>query len=387
MNKIYLTKIIVTLLVVLSLIFSATSCDLLAEYGIDLDGIIGADKDDTDTGDGGKDDGTTDGNNGTTDGNDGTTDGNDGTTGGNDGTTSEEKPKVEKGDGVVIIYLPNEADPVTSDPYENVDENEFYANYTPAVSYMDAYYRTKHGLMSGSITVQSANPSVSPYQPAEDGKLVRNTAFTFSMDENTYYVVDGQGNVVNKIYRGGAYITLEEVAAYVFAFGEIPANHDANKKAKPSSSIWGEYLRVNKTHFTGDTSRYPYEPELPNIDGCGGELYYYETDIGTAGYNNGSKISRGACRIVYTREDLDRDGIIEINETYLFYTNNHYHDFREYLNYEGGWGTVFGDEAGGGIGVPTPYVETAHYSFVSFSSNNTASVAFAFVWIPKREWA
>ena len=34
----------------------------------------------------------------------------------------------------------------------------------------------------------------------ENGKLVRNTDALYSSDMNTYYIVDGYGNVVNKIY-------------------------------------------------------------------------------------------------------------------------------------------------------------------------------------------
>ena len=294
------------------------------------------------------------------------------------------------GEGTVfaggILYLPNETDPVTSDPYVNVDVDAFYANYTPAISYMDSYYRTQHNLMSGSIETQNATPTFAAYQPTLDGNLVRNTTYIFSQDGLVYYVVDGYGNIVNKIYKCGAYVTLEEVAAYVFAFGTYPANHSANKKDKPTSSVWGKYLRVNHTNFTGDTSKYPYEPELPNITGCGGALYYYEMDIGTAGYNNGSKITRGTCRIVYTRNDLDRDGVIEVNETFLFYTQNHYHDFREYLNYEGGWGILFGDEAGGGVSRPTPYPATSYYSFVLSDGSPAVQVQTVVVFlVPKRE--
>ena len=304
--------------------------------------------------------------------------------------TDDSTDDSDNGDKVVfeggILYLPNEQDPVTSDPYVNVNVTEFYANYTPAISYMDAYYRTQHNLMSGSIATQSADPTIATYQPTEDGKLVRNTTDIFSQDGMVYYVVDSYGNIVNKIYKCGAYITLEEVAAYVFAFGTYPANHSANKKDKPASSAWGKYLRVNHTNFTGDTSKYPYEPELPNITGCGGDLYYYEMDIGTASYNNGSSITRGACRIVYTRKDLDGDGVIEVNETFLFYTQNHYHDFREYLNYEGGWGILFGDEAGGGVSRPTQYPATSYYSFVYADGTPIVTVSEVVVfWMPKRE--
>ena len=268
---------------------------------------------------------------------------------------------------------------------------------------MDSYYRTKHNLMSGSIAEQDADPTISVYQPSVDGMLVRNSTYIFSEDGNTYYVVNARGEIVNKIYKGGAYVTLEEVAAYVFAFGTYPANHSTSKSAKPTQSVWGKYLRLNHSKFSGDTSKYPYEPVLPDISGCGGSLTYYEMDIGTTGtdtgngyevapYNNGTKITRGAARIVYTKYDLDRDGVIEVNETYLFYTQNHYNDFREYLNYEGGWGEIFGNETGGGTLSskydynPTPYVRTAYYSFVYADGTPLVVVkSVVVVWLPERE--
>ena len=434
MKKLF--KLILTLTLVMSLVLSATSCDVLAEAG--LSGLLG-DSDNTETpstDNDGAGDGTTD----ETPGDDshnhkystvrvnstctvkgtivytcecgksfstnldllahtfvngvctvcGNVDPDYSEEDNTEDDTDDSTNDSENGDKVIfeggILYLPNEEDPVTSDPYVNVDVKEFYANYTPAISYMDAYYRTQHNLLSGSIETQSANPTISAYQPTEDGKLVRNTTYIFSADGLVYYVVDAYGNIVNKIYKCGAYITLEDVAAYVFAFGTYPANHSANKKDKPTSSPWGKYLRVNHTNFTGDTSKYPYEPELPNITGCGGDLYYYEMDIGTAGYNNGNSISRGACRIVYTRKDLDKDGVIEVNETFLFYTQNHYHDFREYLNYEGGWGILFGDEAGGGVSRPTQYPATSYYSFVYADGTPIVTVSEVVVfWIPKRE--
>ncbi len=271
---------------------------------------------------------------------------------------------------------------VNSDPYEGMTNDEFYSNYTIATSYQDSVYRTKHGFMSGSIEAQDQAPTLAQYMPKDNGKYIRNTSAYYSPDGNTYYIVDCNGDVVNAVYRGGAYVTLEEVAAYVFAFGEIPANHSTKKSGSPSSSIWGKYLRLNHSKFSGDTSRYPYEPELPDISGCGGDLTYYEMDVGTTGndcdpsytprvYNNGSSITRGASRIVYSRYDRDGDAIIDINEKYLFYTYNHYNDFQEYLNYQGGWGEKFGNITGGGSISsktdynPTPYVEVIRKNFLS----------------------
>ena len=258
-----------------------------------------------------------------------------------------------------------------------VDEqarDAFYGNSDPADSYEEAIERSKRGEISGADRVPDAEPYTAKNQPTSNGKYIRNSN-SYYLDNNTYVVVNTAGLEVFRVYRGGGYITLDEVAAYVYAFGGVPANYDSNKKASPSSSIWGEYLRVNHTSFSGSTTKYPYEPELPNISGCGGYMYYYEIDIGTTGtdtgngyevaiYNNGSKIVRGAARIVYTFQDYDRDGVVENDEKYVFYTYNHYNDFQEYLNYYGGWGEMFGNVTGGGTLSsktdynPTPYVPT-----------------------------
>ncbi len=280
----------------------------------------------------------------------------------------------------------------TSDPYVGVTREDFYANYTPAANYMDAVYRSKHGFLSGVLEVPGPDAVDASNRPTEDGKFLRNTDSFYADDGNTYIVVDSQGYEVLRIYKGGGYITLEEVAAYMYAFGgqngSFPANYTSAKKTKPTNNIWGEYLRVNHSNFTGNTSRYPYEPELPDISGCGGVLQYFEMDIGTTGtqtpgyssqpYNNGTSITRGAARLVYARQDKNRNGVYETDEVYVFYTHNHYNDFREYLNYYGGWGQMFGNVTGGGklsdkVNCnPTPYVPTGYASFQALRQDNAA---------------
>ena len=272
------------------------------------------------------------------------------------------------------------------DPYVGVDKDAFYANYTPACCLTNAKFRSAHGLLSGSVKVPGQAAEIVPNQPMADGKFIRNTSACYLDGGSTYVVTDAEGKELMRIYKGGAYITLEEVAAYMYAFGgekdSYPANYTYNKKTRPSESIWGEYLRLNHTKFSGNTAKYPYEPELPDISGCGGDLQYYEMDIGTTGtvtpggyavriYNDGNVITRGAARLVYARQDKNRNGIFEADEVYVFYTDNHYNDFREYLNYYGGWGQVFGNMTGGGEYSsktncnPTPYPETAYEEFVS----------------------
>lgn len=284
--------------------------------------------------------------------------------------------------------LPAETPTPTEDPYVGVSKEDFYANYTIASNYMDAYYRSLHGFMSGSLEVPEQYAQDAEYRPMEGSQYLRNTGCFYSDDGNTYHVVDGYGNVVMRIYKAGAYITLEEVAAYMYAFGgdeQLPANYTSKRRGDPNTDIWGEYLRLNHSYFTGNTSKYPYEPMLPDISGCGGELKYYEMDIGTTGtvtpsatsseYNNGVRITRGAARLVYVRQDKNGNGIYENDEVYVFYTHNHYNDFREYLNYYGGWGEMFGNVSGGGVFDsttqcnPSPYVPTGYADFSQFLAN------------------
>lgn len=263
-----------------------------------------------------------------------------------------------------------------TDPYTNMLYSDFYKNYEESINPKDSYYRSLHGFMSGDIELPNEAPIVPDYQPMEDGLYIRNTNAYYSNNNETYFITDGYGEIVNVIFKNAGYISLDEVASHLLAFGSTPGNYISKKSGNPSTSIWKEYLRLNNSSFSGDTSRYPYEPILPRISGCGGDLYYYEIDFGTTGttcdpnydiapYNNGSKITRGAARLVYTRYDKNKNDIIDINERYVFYTYNHYNDFQEYLNYKNGFGEMFGNITGGGTLSsktdynPTQYVEVA----------------------------
>ena len=313
---------------------------------------------------------------------------------------------VSEGKAIVTVCYKDLSDRVLvdvvspSEYLELVGREAFYQTYTVADSYGEALARSEQGLMSGSLTVPAQAPTLATVQPRLDGALIRNSQPAY-IDENTYAVVDAYGNEVLRVYRGGGYVTLEEVAAYVYAFGEVPANYVEGKNAEPEDSPWGEYLRLNHTPFSGDTDRYPYEPVLPDISGCGGELDYYEIDVGTTGtdcdpryqakiYNDGENITRGAARIVYTRYDANGDEILDPNEKYLFYTYNHYNDFQEYLNYYGGWGELFGNVTGGGTlssredYAPTAYVATVRAPLPA--APNGEAVTAALLFYDPRRW-
>ncbi len=265
------------------------------------------------------------------------------------------------------------------DKLDDAEKEDFYGDYDPADSHEEALERSKLGLLSGLIETPDQKPYIASYQPKVGSTFIKNTDQNY-LDDNTYIVVDAYGREILRVYKGGGYITLEEVAAYMYAFGDVPANYVSSKNTKPTSSIWGEYLRLNHSKFSGSTSKYPYEPELPDISGCGGNLEYYEIDIGTTGtdcdpgysvaiYNDGNRITRGAARIVYARFERNGDKVTDPNEKYVFYTYNHYNDFQEYLNYYGGWGEMFGNVTGGGElssktnCSPTPYVAVTLSSF------------------------
>lgn len=288
---------------------------------------------------------------------------------------------VQSSDGLISNKLV--VNVVGGNPYLDIDKNEFYNNYKRATSLLDSQYRSECYLMSGDVTPQDQEPEIVSNQPKQGNMLIHNTSRNFSNNENVYTVYNVNGEKEFDIYYGGAYTSLEEVAAYIYAWGEVPVNYDPDKDAQPYNSNWGEYLRVNNTDFSGDTDKYPYEPVLPRIYGCDGDLVYYEIDIGTTGtdcdpdfpdriYNDGYRITRGAARIVYSRyyaDDtpstmLDNEPITNLDDRYVFYTYNHYNDFQEYLNYYNGWGEMFGNITGGGTISskvdynPTPYVET-----------------------------
>lgn len=274
-----------------------------------------------------------------------------------DNPNSSKKTDVSQSNNTTENIIPDDVldDGPQTDPYVNVTAKQFYANYSPATTYMDSYYRTQHNFMSGSIEPQLQRPTIAENQPMEGEKYVFNSKSGLRSDGNVYDIVNKNGKVVNRIFKGGAYVTLEEVAAYLYAFGDIPANYTSAKKVKPSTSPWGKYLRVNHSYFSCDTDRYKYEPVLPDLN----EKKYYEIDIGTTGsfeysttsnkgeYNNGNYIIRGASRIVYTRY-IGNNLIERPEDRKVFYTFNHYNDFQEYLNYENGWGKWFGNIAGGG---------------------------------------
>lgn len=275
----------------------------------------------------------------------------------------------------IPYYVPN------VNPYATIVTNEqkeaFYdSNYKRATSYEDAMFRTEQGLISGDVT---DTPSTASYDLNHLPNRTYRDLASYRINEGVYeylpsgefksYTINNLNGKVKKVYYGAAYVSLDDVAAYLFAFGEAPANQMMSKNSnamRQAISLYGKYGRVNNGYYSSDVTSYLYEPALPHTDNGGivkEDMYNYrEMDFGYTytpwgygiesddPYNDGTKIVRSTVRFVYTAFNQDgNEGAkyIPVEHRHVFLTVNHYNDFFEYLNYEGGWSESFGWMSGG----------------------------------------
>lgn len=254
-----------------------------------------------------------------------------------------------------------------------------------ATSFLDAEERTRNHQVSGTeeeCKYISHLPPSNESLPQENGKYIRVSDANYEYNEDgsfKSYLINRLDGTYKRIYYGGAYVTLDEVAAYLLAFGEVPPNnHYSTGKKAQSVTDWRVNGRVNYGYFSGN-GKYPYEPKLPNAS----TNYYIETDFGAEAfdfdqgngkvekvkvYNDGNYIVRGVCRFVFTSIAKEKD----ISKRHVFYTYNHYNDFQEYLNYEGGFGKRFGGMSGGNSYQGTAYPIT-QYEEITFKSLSEVS--------------
>ncbi|MFA5283104.1 MAG: hypothetical protein WC366_01035 [Bacilli bacterium] len=316
-------------------------------------------------------------------------------------------------------------DSSSADPYEGIDTNEeretfeTSSSYVIANSFEDAQLRTAHGLISGtnmSSEIYSTTNVSSNYMSG--GYYKRNTAaqYTFQDDNSyeSYTILNPDGTTFETIYYGGAYTSLNEVAAYLLAFEEVPPNMGYTKNDTSSSCTssqnWWRAGRVNYGSFSGpQQSKYTYEPAFPGMalysENYGvATRYYVECDFGDwenynsedyvygqGIYSSGGSINRGVLRFVFTAKyqattstnsegkdvstientlNSSFNGAENINNRYVFYTYDHYGDFQEYLNYADGWGQRFGSMTAGNYTPtgtdypPTEYQSTTPWSII-----------------------
>ncbi|MBR6760698.1 MAG: ribonuclease [Oscillospiraceae bacterium] len=106
--------------------------------------------------------------------------------------------------------------------------------------------------------------------------------------------------------RNGTYTTKDDVALYLYTYGELPKNFITKKEAQKLGWPGGSLEPYAPGKCIGGSYFGNYEELLPKKNGRS----YYECDIDTLGAN-----SRGAKRIVYSNDGL------------IYYTADHYESF------------------------------------------------------------
>lgn len=149
------------------------------------------------------------------------------------------------------------------------------------------------------------------------------------------------GTEVSVLSKTDDCLTYENVCLYYMAFRQLPPNYFYNSASKALS-----YGTSGREWFKYDKSQYhstDYTTVLGtfNLPDSGA---YYELDIDLTGYyNTGSKITRGAGRVVIVVDGIEDYG----SEPVCYYTEDHYADFKEFYNYSGGWSPLFAGVANG----------------------------------------
>ena len=108
------------------------------------------------------------------------------------------------------------------------------------------------------------------------------------------------------IDRDGVYSSRDDVALYIYTYGELPQNFITKKEAKKLGWEGGSVEQVAPGMCIGGDWFGNYEELLPEEKG----REYYECDIDTLG-----RKSRGAKRIIYSNDGL------------IYYTDDHYESF------------------------------------------------------------
>ena len=104
----------------------------------------------------------------------------------------------------------------------------------------------------------------------------------------------------------GVYNSKDDVALYLYTYGELPQNYITKKEAKKLGWQGGSVEQVAPGKAIGGDYYGNYEGTLPDVSG----EEYHECDIDTLG-----RKSRGAKRIIYSTDGR------------IYYTEDHYESF------------------------------------------------------------
>ncbi|MCQ2771554.1 MAG: hypothetical protein MJ236_07160 [Clostridia bacterium] len=179
-----------------------------------------------------------------------------------------------------------------------------------------------------------------------------------SEPSNYACVYNSNGNIIRYLKKGVYYTSLDDIASYILAFKELPANYLIGRNASKATAYnnYGqEYSRIAPGFYGLDYSgssfdgkdNYPYSTLPKSTDGN-----YFELDIGytwtdeegnVINYAGSTSYNRGPLRlIVYfegvraSGEDLNTSHYNDSNPV-IFFTPDHYQTCYEYGNFYGAW--------------------------------------------------
>ena len=132
-----------------------------------------------------------------------------------------------------------------------------------------------------------------------------------AIDETTDDSISASSQATNQadvtlIDKDGHYFDKENVALYIYTYGELPSNFITKDEARKLSWEGGNVEQYAPGCAIGGDKFGNYEELLPKAKG----RVYYECDIDTDGYH-----SRGSRRIVFSNDGL------------IYYTHDHYESF------------------------------------------------------------
>lgn len=106
--------------------------------------------------------------------------------------------------------------------------------------------------------------------------------------------------------KDGAYNSAEDVAAYIYKYGQLPSNYVTKNEAQVSGWIGGSIEELLPGHAIGGDRFYEaYRADLPLAKATG--RYYRECDVNSIGLD-----SRGRERLLYSNDGL------------IYYSPDHY---------------------------------------------------------------
>lgn len=142
--------------------------------------------------------------------------------------------------------------------------------------------------------------------PSEETTEETTEATTESTTESTTEETTEATTEETKIDKDGTYTSRDDVALYIYTYGELPSNFMTKKDAKKLGWEGGSLEDYAPGMCIGGDYFGNYEGLLPTKDG----REYHECDIDTLGAK-----SRGAKRIIYSNDGL------------IYYTEDHYESF------------------------------------------------------------